>query len=212
MNKILLIIILTLLSSCKSEKLDKEKLEQKINANINIYLNKLGNKTGVSINNILVTKIDTVSTYREMKILNNALIEEFSKVYDEKAQICNELDKIEYSLKLHKSINGNGDYQSGVNSDIIKRNYLKEQFDKLNVEVWSINSQAKSLKDRSVKANKKDFKSLIAYVEYKIKYNDSSTQQIKNFIFLNKDGEVYKDEIYIYNLKKTYLNKIESCL
>jgi len=193
MNKILLIIALNLLSSCKSEK-----LEQKINPNINIYLNQLGDKTGVSINNILVTKIDTVSTYREMEILNNALIKEFSKIYDEKKRICNELDKAENSLKLSKSTDREGNDQSGIKSDITKRNHLKEQFDKLNIEFWSMNSQARSLKDRSVKANKKDFKSLIAYVEYKIKYNDSSTQQIKNFIFL-------KDETYIDHLKKTYL-------
>lgn len=202
MKWLLLIIIVFIFFSCKT---DKEKLEQKVKNNIETYVDYLSHGAKLDVSNIVVTKIDSISTYREMEILNNVLQAEFNKKYEDKADVGIQLEKSENSLKLSEQINQTSNFQAVVDNNRSERNNLKTEFEKLNAEAWLINDQMNILITKSTRVNKKDLKAFIAKVKYSVKYKNSSIEPIEKVFFLNKDGEVYNEEVYIKNLKNKYL-------
>lgn len=202
MKKLLLLFIVFVLFSCKT---DQEKLEQKVKNNIETYVGYLSQNAKLDISNIVITKIDSISTYREMEILNNILQAEFNRKYEDKADIGIQLEKSENSLKLSEQINQTSNFQSVVDNNRSERNNLKTEFEKLNAEAWSINDKMNILLTKSTRANKKDLKAFVANVKYTVKYKDSSIEPIEKLFFLSKDGEVYNEEVYIKNLKAEYL-------
>lgn len=191
MRKILLLSLLLFIISCKSPK---EKLKEQFEINGKSFLNKINND---GVKGIKLTKIDTITTRKEMMFASNVCILAAENLQPYVLELERQYSRSQKEFKMWETRDYSGYYYDKRSDDYNKYSNKKYEYTLITNKAEEIRKSAEKSKDKTILRYDISF-------DYTIKDTYGMVSSSKIILPFTPQGEVKNLQTIVPEIMKKY--------